>query len=87
MSAIYWDILSLFNIYYLKLVVISAFLSTPQVYWGLHAWLEEYPNRIGLKAEIFIIPVIMVLLLTIFTVAYQTIKIAISNPVKALRTE
>lgn len=82
-----WDILSLFSVEYLKLIVISAILSTPLIYWGLHAWLEEYPNRIGLKAEIFLIPIIIVLLLTVTTVAYQTIKIAIANPVKSLRYE
>jgi putative ABC transport system permease protein len=82
-----WDILSLFSVEYLKLIVISAILSTPLIYWGLHAWLEEYPNRIGLKAEIFLIPIIIVLLLTVATVAYQTIKIAIANPVKSLRYE
>ena len=53
----------------------------------VNSQLEEYANRIKITPWLFMVPVLIVILISLLTVAYQTIKTALANPVKALRYE
>jgi hypothetical protein len=50
-------------------------------------WLQGFAYRISLTPYVFVIAGISVILVTLFTISFQSIKAAMSNPVKSLRTE
>jgi ABC-type antimicrobial peptide transport system permease subunit len=77
----------LFSKDYLKLVLAAALVGLPVSYWLLNKWLENYPTRITLQADVIVIPLLMIIGIAALTVGYQTFKAAHMNPVKSLRTE
>ena len=72
---------------FLKLVIISLFISIPIGYMAANAWLEKYPYRITLNWNLFLVVSILVITIALLTVSFQSIKAAVANPVKSLRTE
>jgi putative ABC transport system permease protein len=72
---------------FLFLVAISCLLAFPIAYYFMHKWLQIFPYNAGLKISSFAISAITVLLITLFTVSFHTIKAAFANPVNSLRTE
>jgi len=72
---------------FLVLVFISLFIAIPVAYYFMHNWLKNYNYHIGISVWVFITTGIMALLITLLTVSFQSIKAAIANPVKSLRTE
>ncbi|MFT3705605.1 MAG: ABC transporter permease [Agriterribacter sp.] len=72
---------------YLKLVGISLLVAFPVSWWVMSNWLNGFAYRIHISPFVFIIVAAAVIVLTLFTISFQSIKAAITNPVKALRTE
>jgi putative ABC transport system permease protein len=72
---------------FLQLVVLSMFISMPLVFFGMHRWLEHYPYRTPLSWWIFASAGAGILLITLLTVSFQSLKAALMNPVRSLRTE
>ena len=72
---------------FLKLVMISFLIACPVSWWMMHKWLEDYPYHVSIQWQVFAFAGILSLLIAIITVSYQSIKAAIANPVKSLRTE
>lgn len=74
---------------FILLVVISAFIAFPAVYYFIDRWLQTFPYRIAVKDEAgtFVLASALVIMLTMITVIYHSAKAANSNPIKALRTE
>jgi putative ABC transport system permease protein len=71
----------------LILLTAAIVITIPLVYYGIEKWLEDFAFRMSLNAWIFILPFILVGLITLLTVSYQTVKAAIANPVESLRDE
>jgi ABC-type antimicrobial peptide transport system permease subunit len=72
---------------FIVLVMIAFLIATPLAYYFMSDWIEKFSYRTEITAEIFLISGVGVLVLTVITVSFQTIKAAITNPVKSLRTE
>jgi len=72
---------------FLKLVIIALLVAFPVSWWLMNSWLQGFAYRIPVRLSVFLIAGILVLLITIITISFQSIKAAIANPVKALRTE
>lgn len=72
---------------FLKLVMISFLIACPVAWWMMHSWLESYPYRIDIQWQVFAFAGLLSLLISLITVSYQSIKAALANPVKSLRTE
>jgi len=72
---------------FLKLVLLANVLAWPLAWWAMHKWLEEFTYRVELNALIFIVAGVIALLIAIITVSFQALKVAIANPVNALRNE
>ncbi|MES2734429.1 MAG: ABC transporter permease [Bacteroidota bacterium] len=72
---------------FIQLVLIANLLSWPLAYWGISQWLENYAFRIEISPWLFILPTLLVLLIALLTVSFQTWRAARQNPVKALRYE
>lgn len=72
---------------FLKVVMIASLLALPVAYFAMEEWLSGYAIRIGLNGWIFVLPVVVILLIALFTVSFQTIRTALSNPVNSLKQE
>ena len=80
-------IMSLFMKEFLLVILISAIVACPVAYIILHNWLLAYAYRINITASPFIISVTILVVITAALICIQTIKVALANPVKSLRTE
>ena len=72
---------------FLKLVAMSCILAFPISWWAMHNWLQDYQYRTTIHWWIFAIAGIVSLTIALITVSFQAIKVAITNPIKSLRTE
>ena len=72
---------------FLQLVFISCFIAFPLAWWMMHNWLQSYDYRIAISWWIFLIAGAVAILIALFTISFQTIKAAVANPVKSLRSE
>jgi putative ABC transport system permease protein len=84
---------SIFNLWQLLsrrfvfLVSISFLIAAPLALLIMHEWIQKYTYRTNLSPWIFVIAGLGALGITIFTVSFQSIKAALSNSIKNLRTE
>ena len=72
---------------FLQLVAVAAVFAFPVAWYFMHKWLEDFAYRISMPWWIFIVAAIVAGLIALFTISFQAIKAAMSNPVKSLRTE
>jgi ABC-type antimicrobial peptide transport system permease subunit len=80
-------IVSLFVKEFLLVIIIGGIVACPLAYLILNHWLQGYAYRIQITASPFIISIVMLGLITALLICLQTIKAAMANPVKSLRTE
>lgn len=72
---------------FVKLVVIAAVITFPVAWWAMHRWLQDFAFRITINWWIFLVAGLIALFIALLTVSFQSIKAALSNPIKSLRTE
>lgn len=72
---------------FLRLTLISLAISLPVSWWIMSSWLESFAYRISITPYVFIIAGVSVILITLLTISFQSIKAAMANPVNSLRTE
>jgi len=72
---------------FIVLVLISCVIASPVALYFLHDWLLKYDYRISIGPGVFIASAVMAIIITIITISFQSIKAALENPVKSLRTE
>lgn len=72
---------------FLKLVLIATIIAFPVAWWLMHTWLDDFAYRIDIGWWVFAVAGIAALLIALLTISFQSIKAAIANPVKSLRTE
>ncbi len=72
---------------FVVLVVIANLLVFPLIYLALRYWLRQYAFHIELSGWLFLFPFLIVLAIALATVSFQTLKAALSDPVKSLRYE
>jgi putative ABC transport system permease protein len=72
---------------FLQLVSIAILTAIPLAWWAGDKWLQDFAFRIPIHVSVFIATAIITILIALFTVGFHTVKAALSNPVKSLRTE
>lgn len=72
---------------FVVLVFISLVIATPIAHHFMSGWLLRYKYHADLSWWIFVATAVSALLITLLTVSYQSIKAAMANPVKSLRSE
>lgn len=77
----------LMSVDFVVLVSISLLISIPTAYYFMHGWLQDYKYRAELSWWIFGATALGSIIITLLTVSYQSIKAALMNPVKSLRSE
>lgn len=72
---------------FIKLVLIASLIAFPVSWWAMNKWLQSFAYRIHISWWVFAIAAITASLIALFTISFQSIKTALTNPVKSLRTE
>jgi len=72
---------------FVLLVALSCLIAFPVAWYFMDKWLKIFPYNMGLSVTPFIFSALTVLLITLTTVIFHTLKAALANPVKSLRTE
>ncbi|MBO3699927.1 ABC transporter permease [Fabibacter sp. E12] len=72
---------------FLKLVVIGIIISLPLAWFAMDRWLQDFSYRIEIGWLVFAMAAAVAVLISILTVSHQSMKAALSNPIKSLRSE
>lgn len=72
---------------FIKLVCIAAVIAIPVVYLAASKWLNNFAFHIQLGWFIFVIAPLILFAIAFITVSIQSVRAALANPVKSLRTE
>jgi len=81
------NITTLLSTDFLKLVIISFILASPLAWYAMYKWLQNYSYHISIEWWVFAAAGLLSVIIAIVTVSYQSIKAAIANPTKSLRSE
>jgi ABC-type antimicrobial peptide transport system permease subunit len=87
LGASVFNIIKLLSLDFVKLVIVSIIIATPVAWYAMNKWLQDYTYRINISWVIFFIAGLLAIVIAVATVSFQSIKAAIANPVKSLRTE
>jgi ABC-type antimicrobial peptide transport system permease subunit len=77
----------LFSLDLIKLVVISIIIATPIAWLLMDSWLQSFAYRVNIHWWTFALTGLLAMAIALLTVGFQSIKIALLNPVKSLRLE
>jgi putative ABC transport system permease protein len=72
---------------FLKLVLIAIVIASPIAYYFMQQWLADFAYRINIQAWMFVVAGFAAVLIAFLTVGFQSVKAALANPVKSLRSE
>lgn len=72
---------------FLKLVVVALVIASPLAWYAMDNWLADFTYRIDIQWWVFAAAGIVALTVAFLTVSFQSIKAALTNPVKSLRSE
>jgi len=72
---------------FVKLVIIAIVIATPVAWWGMYKWLQDFAYRITISWWMIAVAAIVAIVIALITISFQSIKAALMNPVKSLRTE
>ncbi|HXL56334.1 MAG TPA: FtsX-like permease family protein, partial [Chitinophagaceae bacterium] len=72
---------------FLKLILIASIIAFPVAWWAMNKWLQDFAYRVNVSWWVFALAAVLVVLIALMTISFQSIKAALANPVKSLRTE
>ena len=72
---------------FVKLVIISIIIASPIAYWAMTKWLQDFAYRISISWWMVAVAGLSAIVIALLTISFQSIKAALMNPVKTLRTE
>jgi len=81
------DIVHLFTKDYIRLLLIALLIALPVAWWIGNRYLEEFAYRIDITWWVFAVAALLTATLTLLTVGFQAIRVAMANPVKSIKTE
>ncbi|MBC7688222.1 MAG: FtsX-like permease family protein, partial [Aquabacterium sp.] len=72
---------------FLLLVIVAVLIATPIAWLAMNQWLKDFPYRIEIRWWMFALVAMVALLVSCLTISVNTVRAAMQNPVKSLRTE
>lgn len=72
---------------FVRLVVFALVIGSPLAWYVMQKFLEQYKFHTDLTVKVFLVTALMIVILALLTVSYRSVQAALSNPVKALRSE
>jgi predicted permease len=80
-------IFGLFSFDFVKLVLVALVLSSPLAWYVMDQWLQKFAYKIDIAWWMFALAGLLAVSIALLTVSFQSIKVALVNPVKSLRSE
>ncbi len=81
------NIISILSKDFIWLVLVAFVIAAPVAWWATYKWLEDFAYRTAVSWWIFVLCGFAMLIIAMITLSIQTIRAALANPVKSLRTE
>jgi putative ABC transport system permease protein len=81
------NIVLLLSGHFIKLVLISNIIAWPLAWYLINNWLKDFAYRININWGTFAFVALLSVFIALLTISFQSIKAAIANPVKSLRSE
>jgi putative ABC transport system permease protein len=81
------SIVALLSKDFLKLVLIAIVIASPIAWWAMNRWLQDFAYRIKIEWWVFALAGLLAVGIALLTVSFQSVKAALMNPVKSLRSE
>ncbi|HSZ86465.1 MAG TPA: FtsX-like permease family protein, partial [Puia sp.] len=72
---------------FLLLVFLAMAIGSPVAWFTMNKWLQEYAYHTEISWWMFAVSGLLAMMIALITVSYQTMRAAMANPVKSLRTE
>lgn len=72
---------------FIRLVILATVIAFPLAWWAMSRWLEDFVYRVSIGWQVFVLSAAAAIFISIVTISFQSIKSALANPVKSLRTE
>ena len=72
---------------FLKLIAFAFVVAALPAYLAMQSWLEDFVYRVEVGPGLFVLTGALVLIVAVLTVSYQSVRTALSDPVKSLRYE
>lgn len=72
---------------FLKPVLISILIASPIAWYGIDLWLQDFAYRVDIGWWVFALSGLLAIAVALVTVSFQSVKAALANPVKSLRSE
>lgn len=80
-------IILLFSKEFILMILLAFVLAAPLAYYFMNGWLENFQFRITIGVQVFVVGVLGSLLVALLTLGYKAYQVAITNPVKSLKTD
>jgi len=81
------NIIYLFSKEFTVLIIVAFLIATPVAYYMMSNWLQNFAFRIDMNAQVFILAIVASVIVAWITVGYKSVKAALANPVRSLRSE
>ncbi|QJW89881.1 FtsX-like permease family protein [Spirosoma taeanense] len=81
------SLVTLFSKDFLKLVLIALLIASPVAWYAMHNWLNGFAYRTGIHWGVFVLSGALVVGIALLTVSFQSVKAALMNPIRSLRSE
>ena len=81
------SIVALLSKDFVKLVVAAIVIATPLTWYLMNAWLQDFAYKIEIEWWVFLLAGLVAVGIALLTVSFQSVKAAVANPVKSLRSE
>ncbi|GAB3944083.1 ABC transporter permease [Spirosoma harenae] len=81
------SLVTLFSKDFLKLVLVALVIASPIAWYAMHNWLADFAYRTNIHWWVFLLAGGLTVLIALLTVSFQSVKAALTNPIKSLRSE
>ena len=81
------NIVYLFSKEFTILIGVAFIIAAPLAWYMMSNWLNNFAYRIKLNADVFVLAMVISIMLAWLTVGYKSLRAAMANPVRSLRTE
>ncbi|RBL90962.1 cell division protein FtsX [Chitinophaga flava] len=80
------SIIQLLNRDFIRLVAISFVIAAPPAWWAMNKWLNSFAYRVHISIWVFVVAGAATLFIALCTVSFQSVRAALANPLKSLKT-
>ncbi|MBC3786953.1 ABC transporter permease [Spirosoma utsteinense] len=81
------SLVALFSQDFMKLVLVALLIASPVAWYAMHTWLSDFAYRTDIHWWVFLLAGGLTVGIALLTVSFQSVKAALMNPVKSLRSE